>query len=78
MAPAQSLYPRSTLKRIIKAHSNKALAKNTDIMIFLDYTLFLQDLLREASIRSKQSGERGISARSIRRVRDMSLRKFKG
>lgn len=78
MAPSQSLYPRSTLKRIIKAHSDRSLSKNVDIMIFLDYTLFLQDLMREASIRSKQTGERGISARSVRRVRDMSLRKFKG
>ncbi|KAF2491858.1 hypothetical protein BU16DRAFT_530281 [Lophium mytilinum] len=80
MAPASgsSLYPRNTLKRIIRAHANRTLSKNVDILIFLDYTLFLQDLMREAAIRSKRDGERGISARSIRRVRDMSLRKFKG
>ncbi|KAL2351236.1 hypothetical protein BJ546DRAFT_889459 [Cryomyces antarcticus] len=78
MAPSQTLYPRSTVKRIIKAHSDRKLSKNVDVMIFLDYTLFLQDLIREASIRSKQAGERGVSARTIRKVTEASLRKFKG
>ncbi|TKA52774.1 hypothetical protein B0A49_07993 [Cryomyces minteri] len=78
MAPSQTLYPRSTVKRIIKAHSDRKLSKNVDVMIFLDYTLFLQDLIREASIRSKQAGERGVSARTIRKATETSLRKFKG
>ncbi|KAF2146120.1 uncharacterized protein K452DRAFT_263700 [Aplosporella prunicola CBS 121167] len=78
MAPSQSLYPRATVKRIVKAHSNRPLSKNVDIMIFLDYMLFMDDLMRESSIKSKQAGERGISARSIRKVREKSLRKFKG
>ncbi|KAF2755620.1 hypothetical protein EJ05DRAFT_478597 [Pseudovirgaria hyperparasitica] len=77
MAP-QQLYPRSTVKRIVKAHSNRNLSKNVDIMIFLDYTLFIQDLMREATIKARLSGERGISARSVRKVRENSLRKFKG
>lgn len=78
MAPAQKLYPRATIKRIIKAHSKRNLSKNVDILIFLDYVLFLQNLIREASIHSKKGGEKGITPRSIRKVTEDSLRKFKG
>lgn len=35
-------------------------------------------LLNEAAIKSKQSGERGVSARSIRKVSERTLRKYKG
>ncbi|KAJ5272825.1 hypothetical protein N7478_007950 [Penicillium angulare] len=32
MAPTQKLYPRGTVKRIVKAHSNKSVSKNADIL----------------------------------------------
>jgi hypothetical protein len=32
MAPS-TLYPRSTVKRIIKAHSNRPLSKNVDVLV---------------------------------------------
>lgn len=35
-------------------------------------------LINEASIKSKQAGERGVSARSIRKVSETTLRKYKG
>ena len=35
-------------------------------------------LINEASIKAKQSGERGVSARSIRRVSERTLRGYKG
>ncbi|KAF2671602.1 hypothetical protein BT63DRAFT_422143 [Microthyrium microscopicum] len=73
-----AFYPRATVKRITKAHTNRPLSKNVDILIFLDYMLFMQDLVREAQIYSRQRGERGISARAVRRVREGSLRKFRG
>ncbi|KAF2024722.1 hypothetical protein EK21DRAFT_78094 [Setomelanomma holmii] len=75
---AQTLYPRGTLKKIIKAHSNRQLSKNVDILIYLNYALFMQELINEASIKSKQFGERGISARSIRKVSERTLRGSKG
>ncbi|KAI9785504.1 MAG: hypothetical protein M1839_009245 [Geoglossum umbratile] len=78
MATAPRLYPRATIKKIVKAHSKRALSKNADVLIFLDYVLFLRDLMREASIHAKQAGERGISARNIRKVTEGSLRRFKG
>ncbi|KDN67372.1 hypothetical protein CSUB01_01299 [Colletotrichum sublineola] len=68
MAPGQKAYPRGTVKKIIKAHSNCNLSKNVDVMIYLDYVLFMQTLVKEAAIESKKSGERGITARSVKKV----------
>ncbi|KAJ5899814.1 transcriptional regulator family: Histone-like TF [Penicillium taxi] len=100
MAATQKLYPRGTVKRIVKAHSNRSVSKNADILvreslfptllnislmtviwmeqIFLDYMLFVQELMREASIRSRRSGEKNISANSIRKVTEKTLRKYQG
>ncbi|KAF8854402.1 hypothetical protein BDZ45DRAFT_656651 [Acephala macrosclerotiorum] len=78
MAAGQKLYPRATVKKIVKAHSKRNVSKNVDVLIFLDYALFLQALMKEASINAKQAGERGISAKSVKKVTAMSLSKFKG
>ncbi|KAI1825227.1 hypothetical protein F4861DRAFT_538318 [Xylaria intraflava] len=48
------------------------------LQIFLDYVLFMQTLVKEAAINSKQAGERNISAKSIRKVTPDTLAKFKG
>ncbi|KAL6707120.1 hypothetical protein ACN47E_004872 [Coniothyrium glycines] len=74
----QTLYPRGTLKKIIKAHANRPLSKNVDVLIFLAYTLFMQELLNEASIAAKIRGEKGVGRRSVGRVRERVLRGFKG
>ncbi|KOS40251.1 hypothetical protein ACN38_g8898 [Penicillium nordicum] len=78
MAAVQKLYPRGTVKRIVKAHSNRSVSKNADILVFLDYMLFMQELMREASIRSRKSGEKNISANTVRKVTEKTLRKFQG
>ncbi|KAL4898395.1 hypothetical protein BDV59DRAFT_166741 [Aspergillus ambiguus] len=78
MAATQKLYPRGTVKRIVKAHSNRNVSKNADILIFLDYMLFMQELMREASIRSRKAGEKNISPNAVRKVTERTLRKFKG
>lgn len=39
---------------------------------------FINRLMNEAGIKSKQRGERGVSARSIRKVGEKTLRGFKG
>ncbi|RYO13121.1 hypothetical protein AA0111_g12369 [Alternaria arborescens] len=76
MAP--TLYPRGTVKKIVKAHSNRQMSKNVDILIYLNYALFMQELINEASIKSKQRGGRAVSARSVKRVSEDVLRKYKG
>ncbi|KAF2268901.1 hypothetical protein CC78DRAFT_509530 [Lojkania enalia] len=75
---AQTLYPRGTVKKIVKAHTNRSLSKNVDVLIFLNYALFMQDIIKEASITSKAANERSISALSVRKVREGCLRKFAG
>ncbi|KAL2126890.1 hypothetical protein VTI74DRAFT_11659 [Chaetomium olivicolor] len=76
--PGQKLYPRATVKKIVKAHSNCNVSKNADVMMFLDYMLFMQTLMKEAAIEAKQGGERGITARSVKKVTADSLAKFRG
>lgn len=41
-AMVSTFYPRAQVKKTIKAHTNRPLSKNVDILIFLNYTLFLQ------------------------------------
>jgi len=72
------LYPRGTIKRITKAHTNRPLSKNVDILMFLDYMLFMENLVKEATIYGRQRGERGLSGRAIKKVRNNVLQKFKG
>ncbi|KAI9874356.1 MAG: hypothetical protein M1830_009840 [Pleopsidium flavum] len=90
MAASQKLYPRATLKRIIKAHSKRNVSKNVDVLVCnpsinpsllgrintlgLGRVLVLLGrggLIREASIHAKRTGERGITARSVRRVTEV-------
>ncbi|KAJ5042075.1 uncharacterized protein L3040_004633 [Drepanopeziza brunnea f. sp. 'multigermtubi'] len=78
MAACQKLYPRATVKKIVKAHSKRNVTKNVDVLIFLDYELFLQTLMKEATINARAAGERGISAKSVKKVTEASLAKFKG
>lgn len=33
MAPGQKLYPRATVKKIVKAHSNCNVSKNVDVAV---------------------------------------------
>lgn len=33
MAPGQKMYPRGTVKKIIKAHSNCSVSKNVDVLV---------------------------------------------
>jgi hypothetical protein len=39
--------------------------------------LTVSRLVKEAAIKSKQAGERGVSAKSVRKVRGDVLRRFK-
>ncbi|KAI5292752.1 hypothetical protein KEM52_006091 [Ascosphaera acerosa] len=74
----RKLYPRATVKRIVKAHTRRNLSKNADVLIFLAYMMFMQELMREAMIQSRRHRESTISARSVRRVVEATLRKFQG
>ncbi|EJT71652.1 hypothetical protein GGTG_10907 [Gaeumannomyces tritici R3-111a-1] len=77
MAPGQKLYPRATVKRIIKAESDCNVSKDADVTVFVDYIRFLQTVVNEAVIESKRAGEKGITPRSVKKVTADSLAKFK-
>ncbi|KAJ5794408.1 hypothetical protein N7457_001007 [Penicillium paradoxum] len=74
MAAAQKLYPRGTVKRIVKAHSNRSVSKNADILVRGRSDMkpvSISELMREASIRSRKSGEKNISANTVRKVTEV-------
>lgn len=126
MVATQKLYPRGTVKRIVKAHAGRNISKNADVLVrpsilylllisnvlediqtdfaidisrlhviharvrpipdptpyfttnpFSLYNLLtyskINRLMREASIRSRKVGEKGISARNIRRVTEVNI-----
>jgi hypothetical protein len=78
MAPRRS-YPRSTVRRILKAHSGKNLSKDADVLVYLDYVLFLRALVSEAELQARVSGDkRGVTAGSVRKVSGDVLRRFRG
>lgn len=66
------------LRRILKAHSNKALARDVETIVYLDYILFVQNLLAAAIRCAKAAGERRVAAKHMRRLTAKSLREFKG
>ncbi|KAF8441234.1 hypothetical protein BGX38DRAFT_1272750 [Terfezia claveryi] len=70
------LYPRSVVKRIVKAHTKRNTSKNLDVLLYLDYVLFLQKLMNEAGIEAKQAKEKAIVARHIRKVQTHVLQEF--
>ncbi|KJZ80214.1 hypothetical protein HIM_00064 [Hirsutella minnesotensis 3608] len=78
MALGKNPYPKATVKKIIKAHSGLNIKKNADVTIFLDYVLFMERLVKEAAIQSKQDGEKGLTARSVKKATRDALAKFKG
>ncbi|CAG8543383.1 21980_t:CDS:2 [Cetraspora pellucida] len=73
------LFPRATLKRIIKSHHNRTLTKNVDVMIYLDYVLFLQRLAEEANNEAKQDlNEKKIEERHVVAALERVLQEFQG
>ncbi|PQE33142.1 Histone-fold domain-containing new1 protein [Rutstroemia sp. NJR-2017a WRK4] len=105
MAAAQKLYPRATLKKIVKAHSKRNLSKNVDVLVGINnasplhkatyandsaadipglcpvprnsllsrWVAAANALMKEAGINAKQAGERGISAKSVKKVTEVWL-----
>ncbi|KAJ1651729.1 hypothetical protein IWQ61_007778 [Dispira simplex] len=73
------LYPRNLLRRIIKAHEPQhRLSTNVDVLVYLDYLLFLSELSKEAQIVARSEGQTEVSSRHLQRAADLTLRRFKG
>ncbi|KAI5852135.1 hypothetical protein BZA05DRAFT_396939 [Tricharina praecox] len=75
--PPTTPYPRSVVKRIAKAHTGFNVGKNVDIQLYLQYKLFMQELLREADLKARKRGATRISPTDIKKVTSDVLQKFK-
>ncbi|CCX06508.1 hypothetical protein FPQ18DRAFT_273303 [Pyronema domesticum] len=74
---ARSPYPRSVVKRTIKAHTGLNVSKNVDILLYLDYVLFMQELMRQANVQARKRGSATISPADLKKVSRDTLQKFK-
>ncbi|KAI1614812.1 hypothetical protein EDD37DRAFT_650174 [Exophiala viscosa] len=78
MASAQKNYPRATVRKIVKGHSRKNIGKGVDSLIYLNYVLFVEKLMDNATRKARSEGEKNVAAKDIRKVTMTTLRRFKG
>ncbi|KTW26628.1 hypothetical protein T552_02637 [Pneumocystis carinii B80] len=72
-------YPRRTLKTILKAHiPHRRLAKNLDVLVYLDYLLFISTLVRTATLEARQMNEKTLRVAHLDKTIQLSLDKFRG
>jgi histone H3/H4 len=41
--PPPAKYPRATVRKIIKGHSQKRVSRDVDALVYLDYVLFMEE-----------------------------------
>ncbi|RKP11589.1 hypothetical protein BJ684DRAFT_921, partial [Piptocephalis cylindrospora] len=64
------LYPRSSLRRTLRAHQpDYRLSKTVDILVYLDYLHFLQRLLDQANTERAKAGEASLGPAHIAKVK---------
>ncbi|KAL2401676.1 hypothetical protein ABEF93_007850 [Exophiala dermatitidis] len=56
------------MRRILKGHSRKTMGRGVDQLVLLDYMLFMEELLRNASRKARADGEKNIAAKNVRKV----------
>lgn len=78
MAATKKAFPRATLRKILKAHTNKNISRDVDTLVYLDFVLFVQSLMTASVKRAKKAGEKRLAAKDIRMLTMKSLRAFKG
>ena len=78
MASSKRTYPRATVRKILKAHTNKNISHHTDALVYLDFVLFMQTLMDNAVCKAKETGEKRLQAKDIRKITISTLRQFKG
>ncbi|KIW12069.1 hypothetical protein PV08_09343 [Exophiala spinifera] len=68
MATGKKSYPRATLRKIVKAHSRKNVSRGVDSLVYLNYVLFIEELMQNATRKARNDGEKHIAAKDIRKV----------
>ncbi|OAD67172.1 hypothetical protein PHYBLDRAFT_151782 [Phycomyces blakesleeanus NRRL 1555(-)] len=73
------LHSRPTLKKKIKNYFPKhTLTKHVDIMIYLDYVMFLEQLALAADEDAEAEGSKNIYGRNVDKVAKRVLQQFRG
>ncbi|OLL24856.1 Centromere protein W [Neolecta irregularis DAH-3] len=73
------IYPRSTLKRIVKAHRPKhKIGRNVDTLMFLDLTVFMSKLIKESKLQMRESGEKSLRAIHVEKATERALAEMHG
>ncbi|EEB08930.2 hypothetical protein SJAG_05321 [Schizosaccharomyces japonicus yFS275] len=75
MAP---IYPKSRLKRLVKQKTNRPIENGALDLMYMDYCIFLQTLLKESNIEAAKEKEKQIQASHIERAENETLAKFRG
>ncbi|XP_038056751.1 centromere protein W-like [Patiria miniata] len=72
-------FPRSKVKTIIKkTQPNVRLGKNADLLIFLDYMMFIKRLATEANIAAQEQKENTLTAAHVNSVLKDVLKGMRG
>ncbi|XP_046845715.1 inner kinetochore subunit wip1-like [Xenia sp. Carnegie-2017] len=72
-------FPRSRLQKIIKSYQKEIkMTKNVDILIFLNYMMFLRSLAIEANLNCQESGQKHLTGTHVENALPVVLKKFRG
>ncbi|OAG45062.1 hypothetical protein AYO21_00410 [Fonsecaea monophora] len=61
-------YSRSTLRKILKAHSRKRVATEVDPLVYLNYILFMEELMQTATRKALSDNNKNVTAKDIRKA----------
>ncbi|KIW92990.1 uncharacterized protein Z519_06839 [Cladophialophora bantiana CBS 173.52] len=78
MTSTKKTYSRPTLRKILRAHSRKKVGADVDPLVFLNYILFIEELMRTATRKAHSERNKTVTAKDIRKVTISTLRRFKG
>ncbi|KAG5361209.1 hypothetical protein CJU90_2587 [Yarrowia sp. C11] len=69
------IYPKQNLKNALRTRTEKNVGKKSDVLVYLDYVLFLNKLMTEAR---KEAKGHPPTALDIAKARGRVLRQFRG
>ncbi|OQV08786.1 hypothetical protein CLAIMM_13008 [Cladophialophora immunda] len=78
MTSTRRSYSRPTLRKILKAHSKKKVGTDVDPLVYLNYILFIDELMQTATRKARLENNKTVTAKDIRKVTITTLRRFKG
>ncbi len=72
-------FPKSKVKGIVKQNTQRLnIQKNVDILLFLDYMLFLKRLAQAAELKADEKKDTKITSEHVKDVRKEVLKQCRG